>query len=63
MDRVDFWALSRSVQERFVESAKGGGAPVPLAVRPLARDPRLLSWGALGLGSLIAAKVLCRVPR
>ncbi len=55
MDRVDFWKLGRSVQERFVESAKGGSAPTPLAVRPLARDSRMLAWGALGLGSLATA--------
>jgi len=61
MDRVDFWQLGRSVQERFVESAKGGSAPTPLAVRPLARDSRLLLWGALGVGSLAAAIVALRM--
>ena len=55
MDRLDFWQLGRSVQERFVESTKGAATPAPLAIRPLARDSRVLAWGALGLGSLGAA--------
>ena len=61
MDRVDFWQLGRSVQERFVESAKGGSAPTPLAVRPLGQDSRVLAWGALGAGSLVAAVFVLRM--
>jgi hypothetical protein len=55
MDRVDFWQLGRSVQERFVESANGGSTPAPLAVRPLSRDKGVLAWSALGACSLVAA--------
>ncbi|HTA88039.1 MAG TPA: hypothetical protein VK745_00635 [Polyangiaceae bacterium] len=61
MDRVDFWQLGRSIQERFVESAKGGSAPTPLAVRPLGRDSRVLAWGALGLCSFVAAVFALRM--
>jgi hypothetical protein len=61
MDRVDFWQLARSVQERFVESSKGGSAPVPLAVRPLGRDSRVLGWSALGAVCLLLAIVALRV--
>ncbi len=61
MDRVDFWQLGRSVQERFVESAKGGSAPTPLAVRPLGADPHTLAWGALGAGSFVAAVFALRL--
>ena len=61
MDRVDFWQLERSIQERFVDSAKGAAAPMPLAVRPLARDSHALAWAAFGLASLGGAIIALRV--
>jgi len=48
MDRVDFFQLGRAVQERFVEATRGSSAPLPLAIRPLALDSRVLVWSALG---------------
>lgn len=60
MDRVDFFQLGRSIQERFVESSRGSSAPAPLAIRPLARDTRVLGWGALGLGAFALAVIALR---
>jgi hypothetical protein len=61
MDRVDFWQLGRSVQERFVEAANGGSTPAPLAVRPLSRDKGVLAWTALGGVSLLGAIFALRI--
>ena len=60
MDRVDFFRLGRSVQERFVESSRGSSAPAPLAIRPLARDSRVLGWAGLGLVAFALAVVALR---
>lgn len=59
--KVDFWGLQRSIQERFVASTQGAAAPTPLAVRPLARDARILGYFALGVGGVVAALVALRV--
>ncbi|MEO8903643.1 MAG: hypothetical protein ABI488_15280 [Polyangiaceae bacterium] len=61
MNRVNFWALQRSIQERFVASTEGAAAPAPLAVRPLARDSAVLGWGLFGLAGLIGAMVSLRL--
>ncbi|MEO7035419.1 MAG: hypothetical protein ABI548_15945 [Polyangiaceae bacterium] len=61
MDKVDFWALQRSIQERFVASTEGAAAPVPLAVRPLARDSAVLGWCLFGLAGLIGAMLSLRL--
>jgi len=61
MDRVDFWALQRSIQERFVASTESAAAPAPLAIRPLAHDTRQIGWLLLGLGGLIGAVVSLRL--
>ncbi|HEV8550792.1 MAG TPA: hypothetical protein VGQ57_17220 [Polyangiaceae bacterium] len=53
MKRIDFFTLARPVQERFVESTRGQGVPVPLLV---ARMP--LPLAAIGWGALSAAAVL-----
>ncbi len=55
MTKVDFWGLQRSIQERFVASTRGDAAPAPLAVRPLARDTRVLIYGVLGVLGLLGA--------
>jgi len=60
MDRVDFWQLGRSVQERFVESTRGASAPAPLAVQPLALDRGVLGWCGLGAGSFLLAIIALR---
>ena len=61
MDRVDFWGLQRSIQERFVASTEGAAAPAPLAIRPLARDGRVLAFSVLGLCGLLGAVVALRL--
>ncbi len=60
MDRVDFWALQRSIQERFVASTESEAAPAPLAIRPLAHDSRQLGWLLLGVAGLLGAVVSLR---
>ncbi len=61
MTKVDFWGLQRSIQERFVASTRGDAAPAPLAVRPLARDTRVLIYGALGVLGLIGGVASLRL--
>ncbi|MET0794277.1 MAG: hypothetical protein ABW061_22330 [Polyangiaceae bacterium] len=61
MTKVDFWGLQRSIQERFVASTEGAAAPTPLAMRPMARDARIVTYGALGVCALVAAFVSLRV--
>src|SRR6188474_2491348 len=61
MVRIDFWALARPIQERFVASTEGGAAPAPLAIRPLARDGRSLAYGAFGVCATLGGIALLRV--
>ncbi|MEI9939505.1 MAG: hypothetical protein WDO69_19980 [Pseudomonadota bacterium] len=61
MAKVDFWALERPVQERFVATTEGAAAPTPLAIRPLARDSRSLAYGAFGVLASLGAIALLRV--
>ncbi|HKO51003.1 MAG TPA: hypothetical protein VJV79_25015 [Polyangiaceae bacterium] len=61
MAKVDFWALTRPVQERFVASTEGAAAPAPLAIRPLARDARSLAYSAFGIFAALAGFALLRV--
>ena len=61
MTKVDFWGLQRSIQERFVASTQGAAAPAPLAIRPMARDTRILTYAALGVCGFVAAIVGLRV--
>ncbi|MES1178640.1 MAG: hypothetical protein ABUL62_30240 [Myxococcales bacterium] len=61
MTKVDFWGLQRSIQERFVASTQGAAAPAPLAVRPLARDTRILSYFALGVCGVVGAFIALRI--
>jgi hypothetical protein len=61
MDRVDFWALQRSIQERFVASTQSAAAPAPLAVRPLSHDTRQIGWLLLGIAGLAGAVVSLRL--
>ena len=61
MAKVDFWALERPVQERFVACTEGAAAPAPLAIRPLARDPRTLAYAAFGVLSLLGGFIALRV--
>jgi hypothetical protein len=61
MAKVDFWALARPVQERFVASTEGAAAPSPLAIRPLARDSRSLAYSAFGVCATLGGIALLRV--
>ena len=61
MAKIDFWALARPVQERFVASTEGAAAPAPLAIRPLARDSRSLAYSALGVCATLGGIALLRV--
>jgi hypothetical protein len=61
MAKVDFWSLTRPVQERFVATTEGAAAPAPLAIRSLASDARTLAYGAFGVVSVIAGIALLRI--
>ncbi|MEP7053416.1 MAG: hypothetical protein ABJB12_23835 [Pseudomonadota bacterium] len=61
MNRLNFWALQRSIQERFVAATEAAAAPVPLAVRPLAADSAALGWGLLGVAGVLGALVSLRL--
>jgi len=61
MAKVDFWGLTRPVQERFVASTEGAAAPAPLAIRPLARDSRSLAYSAFGIFATLLGIALLRV--
>jgi len=61
MAKVDFWGLTRPVQERFVATTAGAAAPAPLAIRPLASDSRGLAYSAFGVAATVAGIALLRV--
>lgn len=44
MKRIDFFSLARPVQERFVESTRGRGAPAPLLVASLPLPVAAIGW-------------------
>jgi hypothetical protein len=52
MKRVDFFTLQRPIQERFVASAKGQGAPAPLMIAPPRPAYAAIGWG-LGSFALV----------
>lgn len=47
MKRTDFFSLPRPVQERFVASTRGQGAPTPLLVAKLPLPLAAIGWGVL----------------
>ncbi len=55
MQTVDFFDLDRSLQDRFVEAARGSVPPTPLAFRPARLRPAVLAWWAAGALCLLAA--------
>ena len=61
MAKVDFWALTRPIQERFVATTEGGAAPAPLAIRPLSRDARSLAYSAFGVFATLSGIALLRL--
>jgi hypothetical protein len=57
---IDFYKLTRPVQERFRGSVNGSGLPAPiLALRRQTKEP--LSWLGLSAGSALAAFVLFQI--
>ena len=51
MRKQDFYSLPRSIQDRFIESSQGAGAPVPIAVA-VRSESRSLIWGIISLATL-----------
>lgn len=52
---VDFYALERSVQDRFADATRGIGLPAPIAREPATGRRALFWWaGAVGAGLLLA---------
>jgi hypothetical protein len=57
---IDFYKLTRPVQERFRGSVNGSGLPAPiLALRRQTKEP--LAWLGLSAGSALAAFILCQI--
>jgi hypothetical protein len=61
MQRIDFFRLERPIQERFVASAHGTAAPLPLAVNREPMPRALVGWGAGSVLALVAMVVVARV--
>src|SRR5688572_31048405 len=58
MQEVDFYELSRAVQERFVVCVGGQGQPAPV-LQAAAGQPRgLYAWLGVAVGSVVALLVL-----
>ncbi|HWP10100.1 MAG TPA: hypothetical protein VNN72_30365, partial [Polyangiaceae bacterium] len=47
MKRIDFFSLARPIQERFVESTRGRGAPAPLLVAAQPLPVAAIGWALL----------------
>lgn len=52
MRSLDFFGLTRALQDRFIESSRGAAVPVPLSVVPKV-DGRSTKFGLLALGGLL----------
>ena len=61
MKRIDFFSLARPVQERFVESTRGHGAPVPLLVARLPLPVAAVGWGLLSALAVVGWVCLVRL--
>jgi hypothetical protein len=76
MQVIDFFRLDRSVQDRFIEAARGVVPPAPLAFQRARPNPRVFVWWAaaacatmaaggllsLGFGQLEAERALLSPP-
>jgi hypothetical protein len=60
MQPIDFYKLSRPVQERFVGSVNGAGLPAPI-LRARAKPTAPAAWFAAAAASLVAVVVFYRV--
>ncbi len=56
MQHVDFFSLSRPIQERFIDAARAQGAPAPILVARPPAPITVAGWGAAGI-ALCAAWV------
>lgn len=54
MKRVEFFTLQRPIQERFVASAKGQGAPAPLLIAPPRPAYAAIAWGLAAVSLVLA---------
>jgi hypothetical protein len=61
MDRVEFFGLERPIQERFIESTRGTGAPAPVLLELPGPNVRALSWGGAGVLLLLACIAFARL--
>jgi hypothetical protein len=59
MQPIDFYALPRAAQERFVGSVNGSGLPVPI-LRTLTRPKEPFAWAFASAVSLVLVLVLAR---
>jgi hypothetical protein len=57
MQKLAFFELSRPIQERFVEAARSGAAPAPLAFRPVV-GRRVVLWSALALLAVVLLAIV-----
>jgi hypothetical protein len=53
MKRIDFFQLTRAVEERFLESSRGQAAPLPLLVGPPPPPFDAIRWGAAAVGAFV----------
>jgi hypothetical protein len=61
MDRVEFFGLERPIQERFIESTRGTGAPAPVLLELPGPNVRALSWAGAGVLLLLACIAFARL--
>jgi hypothetical protein len=54
MQEVDFYELSRAVQERFVGCVGGQGQPSPVLQAPAGKPRGLYAWLGVAVGSVVA---------
>ena len=53
MKRIDFFQLTRAVEERFLESSRGQAAPLPLLVGPPPPPFDAIRWAAAAVAAFI----------
>src|SRR5689334_8987587 len=61
MQEVDFYELSRAVQERFVACVGGQGQPAPVLNANAGQPRGMLAWLGIASGSLILLLTLFQV--
>lgn len=61
MQTLEFFSLSRPVQERFIEAARAQGAPIPILVAKPPAPVAVLGWAGATLAFLVAWVVFLRV--